>query len=79
MRIEKIMKRYYAGRLREIHDAPRPETRPAGAKIRKRGFHSISWEDALGFIVTAAYFVQFMMPDRWFALGRIASVFRIGF
>jgi hypothetical protein len=79
MKIEKIMKWYYEDRLREIPDAPCPETRQARTKSRKHGSFPVSWEDILGFIVTAVYFMQFLLPDRWFALGRIASVFRIGF
>jgi hypothetical protein len=79
MRIDKIMKRYYADKLREISDAPRPETRPTRADTRKNGPFSVSWEDALGFAVTASYLMQFLMPERWFSLGRFLSVFRIGF
>jgi hypothetical protein len=79
MQIERIMKRYYQRKLREIPDAPRPERLSAVAAVRKNRFFSVSWEDVLGFIVTASYFLQFIMPDRWFVFGRIMSVFRIGF
>jgi hypothetical protein len=79
MRIEKIMKRYYVDKLREISDAPRPETRPVMSDTRKSRPFSVSWEDALGFAVTASYLMQFLMPERWFVLGRFLSVFRIGF
>jgi hypothetical protein len=73
------MKRYYRARLEGIPELPRHEAFPESRTPRLRKRPSISWEDAAGFALTAAYFMQFFLPDRWFLIGRIVSVFRIGF
>ena len=77
MKIDRLMKRYYQAKLDKIPAAEKPglypENRPA---VSGRPFLLIL-ENVLGFVVTAAYFLQFLMPDNWFSLSRI--VFRIGF
>jgi hypothetical protein len=79
MKIDRIMKHYYRAKLERIPDVPRPaipgrkSARPASSRFR------VSWEDAFGAAVTAGWAVQFLMPDHWFLLGRIAAVFRFGF
>jgi hypothetical protein len=37
------------------------------------------WENAFGAAVTAGWLLELLLPERWFLVGRIASVFRIGF
>jgi hypothetical protein len=79
MRIERIMKRYYGDRLAGLPDGERPVTAPGGAAgpVRRRGFSR--WENAFGAAVTAGWLVHLLLPERWFLLGRLVSVFGFGF
>ena len=79
MNTEKILNRYYRHQLSALPDAERPRawTPSAGNRAIRRGLSR--WENAFGAAVTAGWLLELLLPERWFLLGRIASVFRVGF
>ncbi len=79
MKIERTMNRFYQHQLSALPDAERPRawTAYAGTPAVQRGLSR--WENAFGAAVTAGWLLELLLPERWFLVGRIASVFRIGF
>jgi hypothetical protein len=79
MNIERTMNRYYRHELSVLPDAERPRswTPSAGNPAVRRGLSRL--ENAFGAAVTAGWLLELLLPERWFLLGRIASVFRVGF
>jgi hypothetical protein len=79
MKIDRLMKRYYRAKLERIPEVQRPAVPGRKSALPARPRPRISWEDAFGAAVTAGWIAQFLMPGHWFLLGRITSVFRVGF
>jgi len=79
MNIERIMNRFYRHQVSTLPDAERPRAwaPSAGAPAARSGLPR--WENAIGAAVTAGWLLELLLPERWFLVGRIASVFRIGF
>lgn len=75
MKIDKIMKAYYASKLDGISDATPAFDLPEMAE--KTG--AVGWEDVLGALVTAGYLIQMLLPGNWFSFGRFFFIFNFGF
>ncbi|MBN2200868.1 hypothetical protein JW777_02825 [bacterium] len=79
MNIERIMNRFYQHQLSTLPDVERlPVRTPSEENPAVRRGLSL-WENALGAAVTGGWLLELLLPERWFLIGRIASVFRIGF
>jgi len=79
MKIDSVLKEYYKKQLAGMDPLPMPDL-PGRGTHRVRGRKNPpAWEQALGYAVTAAYLLQWLLPDKWFLAGRLVSMFRIGF
>ncbi|MBN1895658.1 hypothetical protein JW906_14285 [bacterium] len=79
MKIDGILKKYYERILANMDAIPMPDFPGRGPRQGSGKKGAPAWEQALGYAVTAAYLLQWLMPDKWFLAGRLVSMFRIGF
>jgi len=79
MKIDGVLKKYYERRLTGMDVLRMPQVRGSAMTESPGRQGTPAWEQVLGYAVTAAYLLQWLLPDRWFLVGRFISVFRIGF
>ena len=76
---EKLIREYYESKLNKISsiepDLTDMDSRSTTFLVHKR----ISSEDIFGFLVTAGYLIQFLIPEQWFSFGRFLLIFRFAF
>ena len=80
MKVEKIMRTYYKNLLANHKQVELPtiSMEPESQHIGKMKWR-LSWDDLLGYAVTVAYLVQFIIPEKWWTVSWCVSIFRIGF
>ena len=79
MKIDSMLKEYYKNKLAGMDPLPMPDFPGRGTRKGSGRKGVPAWEQALGYAVTAAYLLQWLLPDKWFLAGRLVSMFRIGF
>jgi hypothetical protein len=79
MKIDDRLKKYYEKKLAGMDVLPVLQVTGRGTREGLGRKCPPAWEQALGYAVTAAYLLQWLLPDKWFLAGRLVSMFRIGF
>jgi hypothetical protein len=76
---EKLIREYYESKVKKIGsiepDLNVLESEPTSFQDHKR----FRIEDIFGFLVTAGYLIQFLIPEQWFSFGRFLLIYRFVF
>ena len=76
---EKIIREYYESKLRQVKPIEPESTFLESESTTFQNQKRFGSEDIFGFLVTAGYLIQFLIPEQWFSFGRFLLIFRFGF
>lgn len=76
---EKLIREYYESKINKISSLEPDLTVLESESMTFQDHKRIRGEDIFGFLVTAGYLVQFLIPEHWFSFGRFLLLYRFGF
>lgn len=74
-----LIREYYESKLKKISSIEPDFTALKSEPKTFQGHKKFGVEDIFGFLVTAGYLVQFLIPEQWFSFGRFLLIYRFSF
>ena len=78
MKTDDILLNHYRNEVENTKEIP-PNIKIMDQILHKTGSEWNIWENLIGWVITAAYLLQFLIPAHWWSFGKSLISLRFGF